>query len=83
LPVLLVACSKSSSSSSTNNSTTGTLTATIDGTPVNFTVYPTALHEMTGSTYSVSFSGYSGPIGTSNYLEIGVIDEPALRQSLL
>jgi len=77
--VILVACSKSSSTNNNNNNngSQGSFTATIDGTPHNFNVYPTAVHVNTSNSYSVSFAGYDGAIGTGNYLQIGVVDEPA------
>jgi hypothetical protein len=77
--VILLACSKSSNTNNNNNNngSQGVFTATIDGTPYNFNVYPSAVHVNANSMYSVAFAGYAGPIGTGNYLEIGVIDEPA------
>jgi hypothetical protein len=75
--VILVACSKSSSTNNNNNNgSQGSFTATIDGTPHNFNFYPTAVHVNTSTSYSVSFAGYDGAIGTGNYLQIGVVDEP-------
>jgi hypothetical protein len=80
--IILVSCSKSSSTSNNNNNNNnntsqGTLTATIDGTDMNFNVYQSAGHVNTTGSYSIFVAGYAGPITSSNYLEVSVIAEPS------